>query len=538
MANRYPDRPFSADRQGRSDPHRSDDESDPLAELARLIGQADPLGTMGRANAKVPSPRPAPPRNDDQVPSEPDDFPPAGPPRWMQRVNTREVPRDIPREPLADTQREAYREVESPNYPNPVHPLRRYAQPSIPQPDPHDQEPPYRGQAYRDQAYPDEPLYAEAEDQLDPSRYDDALYGQIEGGAQDFQREPAYPDDAYADQVAYGDDVEEAGAKKRSGILTIAAILGLAVVGGTGAAFAYRAYFAAPRNGEPPIIKADTSPTKIFPAKTPDLKVADRLTSGDGTEKIVPREEAPLDLNTQSGGPRVVLPPLNSNGNPPTQSSVSPGTTPATGMATASAAPGDGTWTSTDPRPIKTIIVRGDQPDGDALPADGAPSQPTASAAEPAAPPAPAAASEPAPSKPAAVAARRTAHRPSVSEARASASANAPLSLSPQSALPVASSTRVASADPTEIMPAGGGNYLVQVSSQRSEADARASFRALQRKFPSVLGSQSPVIRRVDVREKGVYYRAMVGPFGTSGEAARFCRSLRNVGGQCFVQRN
>ncbi|MGH7227171.1 MAG: SPOR domain-containing protein [Gemmataceae bacterium] len=84
----------------------------------------------------------------------------------------------------------------------------------------------------------------------------------------------------------------------------------------------------------------------------------------------------------------------------------------------------------------------------------------------------------------------------------------------------------------------GGGSYLVQISSQRSEADARASFRVLQRKFPSVLGSQSPVIRRVDVRQKGVYYRAMVGPFETSGEAARFCRSLRNVGGQCFIQRN
>ena len=30
------------------------DESDPLAELARLIGQTDPFGTMGRANQQVP----------------------------------------------------------------------------------------------------------------------------------------------------------------------------------------------------------------------------------------------------------------------------------------------------------------------------------------------------------------------------------------------------------------------------------------------------------------------------------------------------
>src|ERR1700722_3794098 len=53
MADRYQDRPLPAD----DDYHRGDDdlhasaqgESDPLAELARLIGQTDPFATMGRA---------------------------------------------------------------------------------------------------------------------------------------------------------------------------------------------------------------------------------------------------------------------------------------------------------------------------------------------------------------------------------------------------------------------------------------------------------------------------------------------------------
>ncbi len=56
MADRYQNRPFPAeddyDRGG--DPHASaKGESDPLAELARLIGQTDPFGTMGRANLPV-----------------------------------------------------------------------------------------------------------------------------------------------------------------------------------------------------------------------------------------------------------------------------------------------------------------------------------------------------------------------------------------------------------------------------------------------------------------------------------------------------
>ena len=58
---------------------------------------------------------------------------------------------------------------------------------------------------------------------------------------------------------------EEPAQKRRGGIATVVAVLALAVVG-TGGAFAYRTYVGTPRNGEPPIIKADTSPTKIVPA--------------------------------------------------------------------------------------------------------------------------------------------------------------------------------------------------------------------------------------------------------------------------------
>ena len=101
--------------------------------------------------------------------------------------------------------------------------------------------------------------------------------------------------------------------------------------------------------------------------------------------------------------------------------------------------------------------------------------------------------------------------------------------------------TKVANTNPVQTTPSAapaGGGYVVQVSSQRSEADAQASFRALQGKFPAVLGSHDPLIKRADLGEKGVYYRAMVGPFGTSEEASQFCGNLKSAGGQCVVQRN
>jgi len=42
-------------------------------------------------------------------------------------------------------------------------------------------------------------------------------------------------------------------------------------------------------------------------------KTPDRMLSGDGGEKLVSREEAPVDVNSKSG-PRVVFPPLGQNG--------------------------------------------------------------------------------------------------------------------------------------------------------------------------------------------------------------------------------
>ncbi len=483
MADRYQDRPFPADdHRDRDDDQRASAkaESDPLAELARLIGQTDPF-SMGRANQQV-QPRTSA-RAQYQQPAAPDNEPPAGPPAWMQRARQEVPQQDDPQD-----------------YPSAVHPLHRYAtQRAAPEPD-HDQAPPF----------------ADADREPDPSRYDDALYGELDSDTQEQQYGQAYSDDPYGHQDGYGEEGQEPVRKRRGGMVTVVVVLALAVVG-TGAAFAYRTYVAAPRSGEPPIIRADAGPTKIVPAPSDGApKVPDRMAAGDGAEKIVPREEAPVDVNAKSG-PRVVFPPLNQNSSPPSVASVAPG-------GSQLAAAGNGTLPNNEPRKVKTLSVRGDQADGAAAPVTSAP-PPTAK---------PAAAAKTSP----------TAPRNQPSAANANASSNAPLSLVPQGnePAPVAETrTRVASTNPVQAAPSAGGSsggYLVQVSSQRNEADAQASYRALQTKFPAVLGSRSPVIKRADLGDKGVYYRAMVGPFSSSDEASQFCGSLKTAGGQCVVQRN
>ena len=497
MADRYQDRRYPAD----DGYDRGDDqhgpgrtESDPLAELARLIGQTDPFAAVGgRANQQV-QPRSAT-RETYQAPVEPDDAPVAGPPPWMQRAARQEAP---PLDYSYDEDQPAQ------DYPSAEHPLRRYAaqHPDLAQD--HDRA----------------SSFAEVDQPLDPSRYDDALFGQLDADGQHGQHDPAYSDDPYAYQDGYDDGAEQPASKRRGGLTTVMVVLALAVIG-TGGAFAYRTYMGSPRSGEPPIIKADTSPTKVVPAPgDANGKVPDRLAAGDGSERIVPREEAPVDVNANTkSGPRMVFPPLNQNANPPSVASVTPSAPPPAPSGS------NGNMPNSEPRKIKTFSVRGDQPDGASVP--------VTSATAPATP------------KPATPARSATTRTPA---ANANASANAPLSLSPQAAAqpvppaPVAEPpTRVATNTPVQIAPAsggGGGGYLVQVSSQKNEADAQSSYRVLQGKFPGVLGSRAPVIKRADLGEKGVYYRAMVGPFGSPDEASQFCGSLKSAGGQCVVQRN
>ncbi|MEA2981080.1 MAG: hypothetical protein QOF09_2903, partial [Alphaproteobacteria bacterium] len=225
MADRYQDRPFPSAEQARG-------ESDPLAELARLIGQNDPLGAAAK-----PAPHPLQSRANVRPqqydpPQELPDAPPPSPPAWMQRARHETPPPPLPLPQEYD---------DEPEYePAPVHPVHRYAaqhpQHAAQQPQQyaaHQPPPPPQDYDEAPQQYADEP-------QHDPQRYDDALYGRLETGEHDYQRDPAYPDDPYAYQ---GEEYEEEPApKKRSrGLMTVAAVLALAVVG-TGAAFAYRTF--------------------------------------------------------------------------------------------------------------------------------------------------------------------------------------------------------------------------------------------------------------------------------------------------------
>ena len=100
-----------------------------------------------------------------------------------------------------------------------------------------------------------------------------------------------------------------------------------------------------------------------------------------------------------------------------------------------------------------------------------------------------------------------------------------------------ATSAQVAPAQGASALPyplGAAGGYMVQISSQKNENDARATFKDLQVHYPKILGAYSVDIQRADLGDKGVFFRARVGPFAQA-DAQRLCDDLKSAGGDCLL---
>ena len=350
---------------------------------------------------------------------------------------------------------------------------------------------PYEGQPYDE---------AGAEHAGEGEDYDSGPFAYV-GGDHDPHHVPAFYDD-------------EAPAPRRRGwLLTATALVGLAVIGAAGS-FAYRSVFT---GGPPSIIARDPGPNKIIPANQtadkPANKRLDRIASGGQDERVISREEQPIVLpETARSAPDPGNGQNLGTGFPP-PSAIAPAQ--PSPFADNAAMPGNPALGNTPgPRKIQTVTIKGDgTPDIAGPPAAPAPAPIRLSAPPRPSPPATAA---PAP--------------------------NGPLSLSPQGvaqpAPPAAPArTSAITPQPQARSTESAGGYFVQVTAQRSEAEAQSSYRGIQSKYANLLGAREPVIRRKDLGSKGIFFGAQVGPL--SHEAAvKLCENLKSAGGSCMIQRN
>ena len=310
-----------------------------------------------------------------------------------------------------------------------------------------------RSDAARRQTEPD-PGYKEQAAGANPHHYEAANEGRryqndLHYAADDPE---ACVDEAYGQGPHDAESYKECPAGRRhGGIVMLAAVAGAALIG-TAGIFGYQALTGLSGwPGEPLVVKAEQTPTKLV--------------------QVAP-STAPVDSRDAVGAAAPATAALAS--------------AEATGsvLPTATAAPPG--LVRSGPKKVKTETI---QPNPVAAPPPASPPAPVANMA----PPAPASA---------ALAAR-------------------PISIAP---------ARAPNAET--------GKYVVQVAAQRSEADAEGSLRALQHKYQGVLGSYQVMVRRADLGDKGVYYRAQVGQFATAKQANEVCSSLKSAGGQCIVQKN
>jgi cell division protein FtsN len=77
------------------------------------------------------------------------------------------------------------------------------------------------------------------------------------------------------------------------------------------------------------------------------------------------------------------------------------------------------------------------------------------------------------------------------------------------------------------------GAFVLQVGAYKSNAEARAAWRAYEAKHPLV-GGYEPDIRRVELAGKGTWYRLRIGAFANSAESAALCEKLKADGATCF----
>lgn len=83
---------------------------------------------------------------------------------------------------------------------------------------------------------------------------------------------------------------------------------------------------------------------------------------------------------------------------------------------------------------------------------------------------------------------------------------------------------------------ANPGGYMMQISSQPSEAAARESYDNLSQRYVSIIGGKGVDFQRADIPNRGVFYRVRI-PAGSRSEANNLCAQYKAAGGSCFVAR-
>jgi len=300
------------------------------------------------------------------------------------------------------------------------------------------------------------------------------------------------------DYDAMPDEDGDEPRRGRRGLMIAGALIGAIGLGGA-MAYTYKTFIATPTRA--PLVKvADPGPTKVKPALSggkefahTDKKLLNRL-----DEESQARGAAEDRSSEDPNAPRRVRSiPISPAGQMPAAAApVVPGITLDT------LGPGGG---APPQQPSRVQIPAGPPPQQVARAEAPIAAPPVRIAAPPAAAPAVAAEPAPAPARKAIAAAP-----PPAREAAPKAAAS--------------------------VVTASTTGYVAVLSSQKSRMDALKAFADLQQKYGDVLSSKTPDVQEANLGDKGVWYRAVVGPPVSRDAASGICSQLKAAGyAGCWV---
>lgn len=81
----------------------------------------------------------------------------------------------------------------------------------------------------------------------------------------------------------------------------------------------------------------------------------------------------------------------------------------------------------------------------------------------------------------------------------------------------------------------GSGDYVVQLAAFSINADANAALEQTALKFSDAVGGNMLLVQRVDLGDRGIWYRLRVGYFATPDEAEEVCAEFQSLGQDCLV---
>lgn len=175
---------------------------------------------------------------------------------------------------------------------------------------------------------------------FDPNHYDEPPYEPLEpvhGGYADTQQPDPEPK------------------RSRKGLFVIGAVLGVAALGAAGLALTRGGSTRLASGGEPPLVKADTAPSKIAPQNPGGVEIPNQNKqifergATDTQTRVVDRQEQPIDVR-QAARTMPAVPPAAQGGSP--SSTAAPGAGPRPNAVISALG---------EPRRVRTVAVK---PDG------------------------------------------------------------------------------------------------------------------------------------------------------------------------------